>query len=84
MRDNIPVYHAADIFEDMDPDIVQVFWRTCKVSFGDAAYTLMKGADAYRLINEAALEVAEYRGVGTGFTTPSDLCDEGVFFAIRG
>lgn len=84
MRDNIPVYHADDVFEEMDGEIVEVFWRTCGVSFGDASYTLIPGREAYRLINEASKEVADRRGGASAFVTPADLTSDGVFFAIRG
>jgi len=84
MLDSIPVYHADDVFENMDPEIVQKFWDILDVSFGDASYTLISGREAYRIINSASAEVADRRGGASVFTTPHDLTNDGVFFAIRG
>lgn len=85
MRDNIPVYHADDIFENMDAEVVEEFWSLADdVSYGDAEYTLIKGKDAYQLIDMACKAVTERRGESVSFSTPSDLTDDGVYFAIRG
>ena len=85
MKDMIPVYHADDIFEDMDQEIVDLFWeRLVDVSYGDAEYTLIKGKDAYDLIDMACKRLTDRRGEPVSFSTPSDLTDDGVFFAIRG
>lgn len=54
------------------------------MSYGDAEYTLIKGKDAYQLINNACEAVAERRGVPLAVSTPHDLTNDGVFFAIRG
>ena len=85
MKDMIPVYHADDIFEDMDKEVVDLFWeRLDDVSYGDAEYTLIKGKDAYQLITEAQTEVSDRRGESVGIVVPPDLMEDGVFFAIRG
>ena len=85
MKDNIPVYHADDIFEGMDQEIVEEFWSLADdVSYGDAEYTLIKGKEAYQLIDMASKEVAARRGGASVFVTPVDLTDDGVYFAIRG
>ena len=84
MRDNIPVYHADDIFENMDPEVVKVFWDTLKVSWGDACYTLISGRDAVNLITSAAAEVVGTSHRGVTYDLPEDLGDIGVYFAIRG
>ena len=85
MLDNIPVYHADDIFENMDTEVVEEFWTGLDdVSYGDAEYTLIKGKDAYQLIDNACAAVAERRGVPVAVSTPHDLANDGVFFAIRG
>lgn len=84
MLDSIPVYHADDVFENIDPEIVQKFWDILDVSFGDASYTLIPGRDALDLIMMASQIVAESKGTPQSFTTPNDLSNDGVFFAIRG
>ena len=84
MIDNIPVYHAHDVLEGMDPDIIDVFWQTLKVSYGDASFTLIPGGVAYSCLQKASEEVAERRGVAMAFSTPHDLADDGIYFAITG
>ncbi len=85
MKDMIPVYHADDIFEGMDPELVEEFWEIVDdVSYGDAEYTLIKGKDAYDLIDMACKRLTDRRGEPVSFSTPNDLTDDGVFFAIRG
>lgn len=85
MRDNIPVYHADDIFENMDAELVEEFWEIADdVSYGDAEYTLIKGKDAYQLIDKACKRLTERRGESVSFSTPNDLTHDGVYFAIRG
>ncbi len=84
MIDRIPVYHAHDVLEGMDPDIVEIFWDSVEASYGDAEYTLIKGKEAYRLIDAAAKEVSDRRGVSVTFTTPRDLTNEGIYFALPG
>lgn len=78
MLDNIPVYHAHDVFENMDQRIVDAFWRLCDVSYGDAAFTLIRGCVAFTFIKRASEEV------GVSFTTPEDLVEDGVYFALPG
>lgn len=84
MIDRIPVYHAHDILEGMDPDIVEIFWDSVESSYGDAEYTLIKGKEAYRLITAAQSEASDRRGVAIGIVVPSDLNKEGIYFALPG
>jgi len=85
MKDNIPVYHADDIFEDMDQEIVDLVMEGLNdVSYGDASFTLIPGKEAYDLIAEAQVEISNRRGESVEVVVPPDLMEEGIFFALRG
>ena len=85
MKDNIPVYHADDIFEDMDQEIVDLVMEGLNdVSYGDASFTLIPGKEAYELITMAQIEISNRRGESVGVDMPPDLMEEGIFFALRG